>query len=328
MTAKKASKGKGGKSYSFHDIVDAFPAIDPEELKALDKDIAEHGVKVPVLVWNGMIVDGRHRVTLADKHKKRLKFETFKGSELEMIDEVFRRNFLRRHLTSSQRAAAVVDFERRRSEVRVAAGRPKNDDTTPTTQDMADMSGTNRTYISQARAVADSDPKLLGKVMSGDVTLPEAVEQVTGDRPGSKSKKKKKKSSKSKSDDDADDSEEDEEEDRVWKDALGHEIPEAVRELFDEDDLFDDLIQKTKEIVEIANRIADKTCGSMFDKSIVLVEARNIRNEAEQRRPYTICPACMGKKGGCQKCRRNGVLNKQQFGLFPEGERRKHGEKK
>ncbi len=322
MVAKK-KPARCNKEYQFHDIVDAFPAIEPDELKALDKDIAENGVSQAIMIWQNMICDGRHRMTIADKYNKKVKFEVFKGTELEMIDEVFRRNFLRRHLTSSQRAMAVVEFEKRRGEARVTAGRPKSDDTSATTQEMADMSGTNRTYISQARKVADASPKLADKVASGEITLPEAVEKIEAD--SSKGKGKPKKVSR-KSSTDGDDSAKSTG-DRIWKDALGHEIPESMHEFFDEDELFDKLRSLSKQMVEVANQIADKPCGAMFDKSIVIVEAQNIAGEADKRRPYTICPSCKGRKEGCPKCRKLGILNKQQFNMLPAEERKKHGGK-
>lgn len=328
MAAKKKARGGKSNKLPFHDIVDMFPPMSHDELKALDADIAKHGVSQPILVWKGFIVDGRNRVTIADKHGKKCKVEKFVGTEEEMIEEVWRRNFTRRHLDSGQRAAAIADFERRIGDVRSKAGRPADGTAERmTTQELAQASGTNRTYVAQARAVGESDPKLLQKVIKGDVTLGEAVEQISEDKPKRK-KKKRPPSEKPESSEEESEEEEEDEPDRIWKDALDNEIPEAVREFFDEDDLFDKMISLTKQIVEVSNLIADKPCGAMYDKSVVNVECGNIRQQAELRRPYTICPSCKGRKDGCAKCRKLGFLNKQAFGLLPKEERRKHGDKR
>ena len=44
-----------------HPIAELFPRMPDGEFEALKEDIRHHGVRQPVLVHQGQIIDGRHR---------------------------------------------------------------------------------------------------------------------------------------------------------------------------------------------------------------------------------------------------------------------------
>lgn len=77
-----------------------FGKLSPEEFGALEKDIVARGVMVPVEVdENGEILDGHHRVEIADKHGLKYKVirRRFK-TEGEKREHVYKLNLCRRQL--------------------------------------------------------------------------------------------------------------------------------------------------------------------------------------------------------------------------------------
>jgi len=92
-----------------HPIADVFPMFASTELDELTEDIRAHGQRDPVLMWRGLLVDGRNRWLACEAAEVVPLSAELVCSELEMIDEVLSRNLRRRSLTTPQKAQAVVD---------------------------------------------------------------------------------------------------------------------------------------------------------------------------------------------------------------------------
>ena len=96
--------------YEFHPIAGIFPMIAGDELAQLVDDIRAHGVREPVWLYDGKILDGRNRYMAAKKAGAQIQTREFTGSPLEAIEFVWSLNRTRRHMNSSQ--AAVADAKR------------------------------------------------------------------------------------------------------------------------------------------------------------------------------------------------------------------------
>ena len=102
----------------FHPLADIFPLIDGAEFDALRDDIAAHGVREPVILFEGAILDGRNRYRAAQAAGVDCPMTEYRGDDAAAF--VVSLNIHRRHLTESQRAMAAAKLANMR------VGRPNN----------------------------------------------------------------------------------------------------------------------------------------------------------------------------------------------------------
>lgn len=168
-----------------HPLAELFPALEGEAFDALVEDIRRHGVREPIVLLDGAILDGRNRYraglvagffTPSDEgspipHPQHL-FDHF-GSRVDTRDQdplawVLSRNLHRRHLTESQRAmvaARIATFPR---------GRPRENTAIAgiSTARAAGLLSVSPDSIERARTVQDEGvPELAAAVEAGDVSV-------------------------------------------------------------------------------------------------------------------------------------------------------------
>lgn len=185
----------------FHHAAELFPLVTGKEFESLKADIAEHGLRELPWTHEGKIIDGRNRVRACRELGKNFSTREWdgNGSPIEFVVSV---NLHRRHLTASQRAMVARDMlpmlkaeakERQREHGFTAPGKRKNTCSRNGTSVQAGRSvahagrlvGVSQGYVSEARAVAEADPKLAEKVRSGVVTL-KAARHRSGGKPARK----------------------------------------------------------------------------------------------------------------------------------------------
>jgi hypothetical protein len=89
--------------FELHPLALAIPPMTAIEREALRASIERDGVKVPIVVYQNKILDGRNRGYFASVFKKPVRIDEFKGTEIEARRLVWLLNLARRHLTSAQR---------------------------------------------------------------------------------------------------------------------------------------------------------------------------------------------------------------------------------
>lgn len=106
-----------------HPFALRIPAMSGEEYDELKADIAQNGLKVPLLIFEGKVLDGRHRYQACRELGLDPKTVTFAGPD--PASHVISLNLKRRNLDESQRACTVVEFlPELEAEKRKAMGRP------------------------------------------------------------------------------------------------------------------------------------------------------------------------------------------------------------
>ena len=153
-----------------HPLSAAFPDMDPTDFASLVADIEKNGLREHGWVFEGMILDGWHRYRACEESGVRFRWEQYDGTD--PIGFVRSRNLERRHLTPSQRAAAIVACHAWRPE-----GRPKNSvpgtefspssaehggsvpgtDPAPSSAEMAKQAGVSTITIDRAKAAQAQD---------------------------------------------------------------------------------------------------------------------------------------------------------------------------
>lgn len=93
----------------FHPWCEIFPVMSDEDLDALAADITEHGLKQPILRFEGAILDGRNRFLACERAGIQPSFEDLpRGTSPKAL--VRSLNLLRRHLDTAQRAMIAARF--------------------------------------------------------------------------------------------------------------------------------------------------------------------------------------------------------------------------
>lgn len=166
-----------------HPLSAAFPAMSADDFSALVEDIKTNGQREPIMVLDGMVLDGWHRYSACEQLGIKAQTFTFPADK-DPVAFVLSHNLHRRHLTASQRAEAAVACAQW-----AAPGRPAqaNENRTPgvhlkTNAELAKVAGVHPTTIKDAKAAHKAG--LGDAVKSGAMTVKEAAQVARGkDKP-------------------------------------------------------------------------------------------------------------------------------------------------
>ena len=132
-----------------HALSSAYPAMTPEDFQALSTDIRLHGLREPIVIFEGQVLDGWHRYNACLTENVPAMFVEF--DEGDPVDFVRSKNRHRRHLTASQIAAAEIRLHewRPRGGDQSAPGALRSDSTD---KDIAAKAGVSERTVEQAKA--------------------------------------------------------------------------------------------------------------------------------------------------------------------------------
>ena len=97
---------------------DLIPALSTEEYNGLEESILKDGIREPILVWNGTIVDGHNRYSIAKKYD--INFEILErkfDSKKDVKIWILTNQLSRRNITPFVRAELeleLIDLHRTR----------------------------------------------------------------------------------------------------------------------------------------------------------------------------------------------------------------------
>ena len=98
--------------YEFHPLANIFPLIDGQAYQDLMADILKHGVREPIWLFDGQILDGRNRYRAAKAMGVSCDFREYDGDDDGALSLVLSLNLKRRQLTSSQLAMVALEIEK------------------------------------------------------------------------------------------------------------------------------------------------------------------------------------------------------------------------
>lgn len=157
-------------SLEIHPLADKFPMMSELEYEALKADIAENGLREPLVLFEGKILDGRNRYRACQQLLREFKTTDFEGDYEQAAKRSASANLTRRHLTKSQKAMFIAKGG--------LAKAPSSDEAKATIRDAAKRYGVNHMTIYKAFYVFGRDQKLAEEVLKGKISVGRAESKL------------------------------------------------------------------------------------------------------------------------------------------------------
>ena len=152
-----------------HELSSCIPKMGVTDFANLKASMQKNGYIPghPIVLFQGEIIDGQHRYKAAVEMGVTPETIVFGGTYSQALDFIVAGNHDRRHLTKSQKAALIVQFnERRRPEDRMS------------TQQIADKANVSRTIVRMQKDIRRADVVLSDKIASGQITTQSAKRKI------------------------------------------------------------------------------------------------------------------------------------------------------
>ena len=170
---------------------DLIPPLNEEELKLLEESIVADGCESPLIVWNGVIVDGHNRYAICRKHgiPFSIQEKNFSSRDDAML-WMLRNQLGRRNLNSYQRVELVLKFEplvKNAAEQRMLAGKAANPVPTlaqgqtkgKTRDHLSEAAGVSHgTFAKAKKLVQSADEETKRELRAGKVTVNRAYTEL------------------------------------------------------------------------------------------------------------------------------------------------------
>lgn len=171
-----------------HPYADLFPLMDGDAFADLVEDVRAHGLREPIVLYEGTVLDGRNRLRACEEAGVEPRFVELPG-DVDPLAWIVSHNLHRRHLSPSQRAmlgAKLRPLYEEAARDRQLAGlrqnavsanrRERADDARKASEDAARMVGASPRSVERASRVARSAPELVPHVEAGRLAVSAAAE--------------------------------------------------------------------------------------------------------------------------------------------------------
>ncbi|WP_433693246.1 ParB/RepB/Spo0J family partition protein [Paraburkholderia phenoliruptrix] len=170
-------------SLELHPLCTLFPRLEGVEFESLKADIEARGQLQPIVLHDGMILDGGNRYRACVELGIEPLIAEMDLGDYDLLSYVLSVNLHRRHLTPGQHAA-IVAAATNWLEAQTHGGDRKSEQSATlhfeTTADRAAQSGASIRTQKMADKVAKVDPDLVKRVAHGEISLPKALKQLEG----------------------------------------------------------------------------------------------------------------------------------------------------
>lgn len=175
-----------------HPAASLFPMLPDSELQKLAEDIRKNGLLEPIVLHEGMILDGRNRFAACELADLQARFVEWDKAGNSPILYVISKNLHRRQLTTSQRAAVAVEslpLLKEEARKRQVSGLKRGDaepvpmisgERGEAREVAATQTGVGSATVWEAEQVKNRDPAEFAKVKRGETTVHRAYRKVRG----------------------------------------------------------------------------------------------------------------------------------------------------
>ena len=155
-----------------------IPALTSEEYTLLESSIIFEGCREPIVVWNGLIIDGHNRYDICKKNN--IPFEIDEknfGTKKEALKWMINNQLGRRNLNDAQK----IELALKREELIGTNIGTRSILTQEKQVEIAEETGTSKGNVSKVKKVLDDGDKKTKKLMSeGKISINKAYENTTG----------------------------------------------------------------------------------------------------------------------------------------------------
>lgn len=175
-----------------HPLGKLLPAMTPEEYEHTKADILQQGQREPILLLDGMVLDGWHRYRICRELGLTPKMKTL-GRKADALAEVVSRNLARRQLSPGQRYGVLLKIAGQYPEVAASLEAVKADakqrqvggvphQRQRSSEVIGRMAGVGHATVERVDRLRKLSPKLFEEMVDGKVPLPHAVLQAAMQR--------------------------------------------------------------------------------------------------------------------------------------------------
>ena len=169
-----------------------IPALTAEEFKQLEENILKDGIRDPLVLWNGYLIDGHNRYQIAFKHG--LEYKTIDKEfedESQVKEWMINNQFGRRNLSNYQRSVLALElesvFSKRAKEQQVRKpefvlpmlAEQKPIDTRKELAKVANVSHGTLDKVKKIQAVAT--PEVKAQLSTGEVSINQVYQDIKKD---------------------------------------------------------------------------------------------------------------------------------------------------
>jgi len=153
----------------YHELANLFPLLEGDAFWALVEDVRANGVREPIVLLDGQILDGRNRYHAAREAGVAYQVADYVGDD--PLGYVLSLNLKRRHLSESQRAMVAAKL------AKLPPHRPTGGNSANLrTSTAAEMLNVSPRSVETARAVQEhATPTLIAAVEAGEVAVSAAA---------------------------------------------------------------------------------------------------------------------------------------------------------
>jgi ParB-like chromosome segregation protein Spo0J len=156
------------KEYQFHPLANIFPLIDGQSYKDLMADVLKHGVREPVWLYEGQILDGRNRYRAAVAMGVDCPVQEYTGQDATAF--VVSLNLHRRHLNEAQRGMVAAKLANLENGQKTSSANLQS--TAVSQSDAADLLNVSTRTVAAASKIQDeAPPEVVHAVEAGEVSI-------------------------------------------------------------------------------------------------------------------------------------------------------------
>lgn len=168
-----------------------IPALSAEEYAQLEANILEEGIREPIITWNGFIIDGHNRYSIAQRFDLEYKTTSKYFSSEESVKEwMILNQFGRRNLSNYQRSVLALELEevfskKAKDNLKLSQGKGKQKSADlkvkpiETRNELSKVASVSHDTISKVKKIQEKAPEeVKAKLATGEVSINAAYKEI------------------------------------------------------------------------------------------------------------------------------------------------------